>query len=105
MAGRLAVLLLKEEFGEIVGCVGNYLVEHGSRALQEIHKGTNLDREQASNLLHMLTKKYQVLHKHEGNNKIIKRSYMHLSLSLASQLLYLGGEGRAIISAHSAIIT
>lgn len=61
MAGRLAVLLLKEEFGEIVGCVGNYLVEHGSRALQEIHKGTNLDREQASNLLHMLTKQYQVL--------------------------------------------
>lgn len=44
--GRVATLLLKEAFGDIVGAVGSYLIKHGSRGLPDILRGTDFDREQ-----------------------------------------------------------
>lgn len=39
--GRLASLLLREAFGEVVEDVGTYLIKHGPRTLSDIRK--NLD--------------------------------------------------------------
>ena len=42
---RVATLLLKEAFGEVVGAVGSYLIKRGPRTLSDILKGTDLDKE------------------------------------------------------------
>jgi hypothetical protein len=47
--GRVATLLLKEAFGEIVEAVGSYLIKHGPRTLPDVLKGTDLDKAQVNN--------------------------------------------------------
>lgn len=49
--GRVATLLLQEAFGGIVGTVGSYLIKYGPRALPDILKGTDLDKEQVGKLI------------------------------------------------------
>ena len=44
----MATLLLEEAFGEIVAKVGGYLIKHGDKALSDVLKGVNLEKEQVA---------------------------------------------------------
>lgn len=48
---RLASLILKEHYGEVVGKVGNYLVAKGPRPLRDIIRDTKLSRDQVQKCL------------------------------------------------------
>ena len=50
--GRVAALLLKEAFGEVVEGVGSYLIKYGCCSLPQIIKGTDIDLLQVTCKLH-----------------------------------------------------
>ena len=53
--GRVATLLLRETFGEIVERVGSYLIKHGAHSLHDITKGADMTKDQVKDqhaLLH-----------------------------------------------------
>ena len=48
--GRVAALLLREAFGQIVEQVGSYLIKNGAQPVPDIVKGTELTKEEVIEL-------------------------------------------------------